>query len=146
MGNLQDHWMFVLVLVIAFIGSMSLATNWTLGHGMTRWYQTGILTNQVVLFLFNLIFCGAGLIGVAGTIGLWRFLDWGRMFTMIGMLGVAGEGLMTLIGGGSAGSRLAGAEVATVVLEGLIKMALAGLVVAYLYSHDISSRTRPPQG
>lgn len=142
-GNLQDHWMFVTVMVVAFIASLSMCTNITMGASAHGWAM--LFTNAVLVFLFNLIFLAAGVMGVAGVLAQWRFLDWGRWFIILGMGAFVVDGLLTLIAGGTNNAVLGGAGVAGVILEGIVKMAVGVLVVLYMFSGDIASRARRVQ-
>lgn len=141
-GNLQDHWVFVTVMVVAFIASLSMCTSITMGASAHGWEM--LFSNVVLVFLFNLISLALGVMGVAGVLAQWRFLDWGRWFIIFGMSGFVLDGLLTLIAGGTNNAAFGGEGVAVagIILEGIVKVAVGVLVALYMFSNEVASRAR----
>jgi uncharacterized membrane protein (DUF2068 family) len=136
-GNLLDHPPFLIVFVAALGISIAQFLGMDLAPGSAgNW--TSLFENVILKMLLAVVFCAAGLMGIAGCIGLWRFREWGRFFVTISAAAYGVAGLMTLIAGGM--NKNGGVHVAAMVLWGILMMAIAGGIIFYLSTDEVRSR------
>ena len=131
-GNLQDHPPFVIALVLAIISGMGMALRGGLMENSLTAFD-----NNVLRFLFGVVYLAGGVVCLAGCIGLWRFREWGRMGVVAGQVVFAVAGVMTLNAGGRHGG---GTETAGVILNGVLILVMAGAVIFYMFTDEVRSR------
>lgn len=133
-GNLHDHAPFLIVFIVA----LGVAFIQTFGGEFAPGGGAGwklLFDNDVVEMLFGLIFWAAGVIGLAGCIGLWRFREWARNFIVVSAAAYGASGVLTLIAGGTKKG-----DVASLILWGILMIAIAGGIIFYMMTDEVRSR------